>query len=380
MNVRVVKFGGSIVVDPAHLRRAARSLLEAPLRPTLAVASAPRGWTDQLLALARSETSSFPPAAEDRVLALAEEAGAALLAGALEAEGASPRLLRPDDPGWPLRLSSGDSSDPIDLDRTTRALERLFASSDGPTFTVMPGFVGRTASGGVRTQARGGGDTTAVVVARCLGSEEVVLVKDVPGVLAGDPRVLPEAAVLERISVGDLEALAEGGASVVASEAIRHLAPAQRLRVVRLGDPLDGGARTRVERRAPARRGFPGAPDGRDLHPPAPRAPAAEPCRRWALVTGIVSEGSGSEPAGSLPPRESDRPNVRIAPARWVAPQADAEDLVGALHGSGLYRAVVHRPLETGRTDRCEAFRPDAAETGGRRGLVRRTVRPPGVP
>jgi aspartate kinase len=80
---------------------------------------------------------------------------------------------------------------------------------------VVTGFLGRDAEGNVTTLGRSGSDYTATIIGKAVGAEEVQIWKDVPGVLTADPRIVPEARPVERITYAEASELAYYGAKVI---------------------------------------------------------------------------------------------------------------------------------------------------------------------
>ena len=352
---RVVKFGGSIIGDAERLRRAATILARPVEGPCLAVASAPGDWTDKLLGIARSGGGRFPSVAEARVLGLAEQVGASLLAAAVEACGREVRLVLPSDPGWPLHLSDDETS-PIDWSKSRRAFVRLFADRDPERLVVIPGFVGLDASGRVRTLARGGGDTSAVIAARCLGSPELFLVKDVPGLLSADPRVVQGPETISEITVEDAALLAAAGAGVVAPEALACLSTGQTLRIVGLDQYDDPRAGTIVRASQDPEDGS--AASAASPGPPTWESPVDCPASgAWTLVTGLLPSARSSGLDG-----RSGTSRVRAAPVHFIAPAEHAPHVVRSLHASSQFRALAHRDLASAPSDL-----PDRARLPGPR-------------
>lgn len=85
---------------------------------------------------------------------------------------------------------------------------------------VIPGFYGAGQEGEIRTFSRGGSDVTGAIVANALGASVYENWTDVSGVLMTDPRIVPEATVIEAISYGELRELSYMGASVLHEEAV----------------------------------------------------------------------------------------------------------------------------------------------------------------
>lgn len=245
-SLRVVKFGGSTVGSGRRLAIAAQSVMGDDRTAAIVVVSAPGDLTDRTLGLLAEGRFSDHGAESTRVLVHAEELGAVLFAAALRAAGAVPRLLRPEDPEWPVRLVEGGPEARVDLAATRERFQALRGRLVPGTIVVLPGFVGVDANGAWGTLPRGGGDTTAVVAGRSLGLSEVFLVKDVPGVFTSDPHRDPGAVIIPELSTEEMADRARQGADVVAPDALRYLVPGLDLRVVPLGAPFQGGIGSRI--------------------------------------------------------------------------------------------------------------------------------------
>ena len=260
----VVKFGGTSVGDGERFTRAARIAAEAAShRPVVVVVSAMGGTTDTLLRHARmpSDEAAKSSAALHRALAgrhleAAEEAVDAehltaveervlgLLGGLVEAVGApseNPKARRDRIAVYGERLSAeilagaiksqgisaAVAEDPIATDgnfgeaevdaaatreRCTRHVEPLLEEG---LVAVVPGYVGRSPGGAPTTLGRGGSDLSATVLGRALGSGEVWIMTDVDGVLDADPRLVPDAALMPRLSYTEAGTFAGLGAKVL---------------------------------------------------------------------------------------------------------------------------------------------------------------------
>ncbi len=348
--VRVVKFGGSTTGTGARIGAAARRLIDSPAGSILAVASAPGDSTDETL---RVLSDGGVPPEDPRALGplwRAEQVGAELLASALRARGEEVRLLQPEGPDWPIVLRSASFGASVDLPETRLRFRRLWSKPRRPRITVMPGFIGIDRDGRPGTLARGGGDTTAVVAARCLGAPEVLLVKDVPGVLPADPRIVPGRRPLEAISAEELEVLCLGGAPVVAVESLRFLTRDLTIRVVGLDEPWGPVSGTLVRRSGVPREGR-GFARGAGEPAPHPRYPASR-SGPWTLVTALPTLRPDSPGANGGPPS--------LRADSWVTDVGRADELVRHLLTTGEYRAVASRPFHA----EAPSVRPSVPGTG----------------
>jgi aspartate kinase len=102
-----------------------------------------------------------------------------------------------------------------------RTRESLLPLIEEGVIPVVGGFIGATARGNVTTLGRGGSDYTAAIVGAALRSEEIQIWTDVSGVLTADPRVVPEAQTIERLSYSEAAELAYFGAKVLHPKTIQ---------------------------------------------------------------------------------------------------------------------------------------------------------------
>ena len=102
--------------------------------------------------------------------------------------------------------------------RSQRLLEPLVV---GDVVPVVGGFVGATANGATTTLGRGGSDYTAAILGAALRSEEIQIWTDVTGVLTADPRVVPDAQTIDRLSYSEAAELAYFGAKVLHPKTIQ---------------------------------------------------------------------------------------------------------------------------------------------------------------
>ncbi len=216
MPLLVQKFGGTSVADSNKILAAARRAIQAHRRgeQVLVVVSARGHTTDELIALAR-EITDRPPAREmDMLLATGEQVSVALMAMAIESLGV-PAIsftgtqigLVTDSFHTKARIKN------ISNDRMTQAL------AEGK-IVIVAGFQGMDENYNITTLGRGGSDTTAVALAAVLGASACEIYTDVDGVYTTDPRIVPEAGKIDRISYDEMLELASLGAGVMHSRSV----------------------------------------------------------------------------------------------------------------------------------------------------------------
>ncbi len=216
MALLVQKFGGTSVADSTKILAAARRAIAAHNRgeKVLVVVSARGHTTDELIRLAK-EIHDRPPAREmDMLLATGEQVSVALMAMAIQALGV-PAIsftgaqigIVTDSFHTKARIRN------ISTDRVRQALD------DGK-IVIVAGFQGVDDDYNITTLGRGGSDTTAVALAAVLGADACEIYTDVDGVYTTDPRVVPEARKIDRISFDEMLELASLGAGVMHSRSI----------------------------------------------------------------------------------------------------------------------------------------------------------------
>ncbi len=216
MSLLVQKFGGSSVADADRIRRCAQRASDAARagNQVVVVVSAMGKTTDKLIELA-GEVSPTPPKREmDQLMAAGEQVSIAMTAIALEALGQEAISLTGAQAGI-LTEPAHTRARIKTIDTTTmrRHLEK-------GRIVVVAGFQGVTHDGQITTLGRGGSDTTAVALAAALKADECEIYTDVDGVYTADPRIVPDARKIERISYEAILELASLGAKVMASRSI----------------------------------------------------------------------------------------------------------------------------------------------------------------
>lgn len=226
----ILKFGGAALGTPARVRRAARRVtwLRSKGHDLVVVASALGHTTDRLLDQFEKAASPQPTAhtlrERDRLLATGEDHAAALLAGAIAANGRAARSLRGGEAGL---LATGEFGAGVLQDLALSPLLDLLRAQVIP---VVSGFQAvRLHDRETITLGRGTSDLTAVFLAARLRAAECHLIKDVEGVFDVDPNRFTDARRQERLSYAELEEIAahseivHAGAAALAREHGVHL-------------------------------------------------------------------------------------------------------------------------------------------------------------
>ncbi|MFQ5495166.1 MAG: aspartate kinase [Phycisphaerae bacterium] len=216
MSLIVQKFGGTSLATANKIHRAARRAIRAKLAGyrVVLVVSAMGKTTDKLVGLAR-EVCSDPPKRElDMLLTTGEQVSIALMAMAIDAAGHEAISLT----GSQLGLVTDSAHTRARIQRISR--DRIERELTAEKIVIVAGFQGTDATGEITTLGRGASDTTAAALAAVLGGEICEVYTDVDGVYTADPRLVPEARKIDRISCDTMLEMAGAGARVMHSRAI----------------------------------------------------------------------------------------------------------------------------------------------------------------
>ncbi len=211
MSLWVQKYGGTSVASTEKLLAIAERLRgqHEQGRRLVVVLSAMGGETDHLLSLARQVNPRPSGPALDLLLSSGERVSVALLSLALQALGCSSVALTGRQAGI---LTEGQPNKARIKSINAARLNELL---DDGKVAVVAGFQGMDESGRVTTLGRGGSDTTAVALAAALEADECHIYTDVEGVYTADPRLVPDARRLERLTYEEMLEMSGLGSKVL---------------------------------------------------------------------------------------------------------------------------------------------------------------------
>ena len=222
----VMKFGGTSVADLDHIRNVAlRVKRQIDMGDQVAVVvSAMAGVTNQLVGWCQTLSPLHDAREYDAVVATGEQVTSGLLAIALQALGVEARSWL----GWQVPVATDGAHG------TARILTidgaDLIACMAAGQVPVMAGFQGVGPDGRITTLGRGGSDTSAVALAAAVHADRCDIYTDVDGVYTTDPRIVPRARKLAKISYEEMLELASVGAKVLQTRSV-ELAMKERVRV-----------------------------------------------------------------------------------------------------------------------------------------------------
>jgi aspartate kinase len=211
MALIVQKYGGTSVANPERIRNVARRVAryKAMGHQVVVVVSAMSGETNRLIGLAKDIMADPDPRELDVMVSTGEQVTIGMTALALielgikakSYTGAQVKILT-DNAFTKARI--------LDIDQ-----HNLKKDLDNGYVCVVAGFQGVDENGNITTLGRGGSDTTGVALAAALNADECQIYTDVDGVYTTDPRVVPEARRLNKITFEEMLELASQGSKVL---------------------------------------------------------------------------------------------------------------------------------------------------------------------
>ncbi|WP_068402382.1 aspartate kinase [Kribbia dieselivorans] len=212
MTLVVQKYGGSSLSDAESIKRVAHRIVETAKagNEVCVVVSAMGDTTDELLDLAQEVSPLPPPREMDMLLTAGERISMALVAMSIANIGHTVRSFTGSQAGV---ITDGEHGKAKIIDVTPG---RIRSALDDGHIVIVAGFQGVSqTTKEITTLGRGGSDTTAVALAAALGADVCEIYSDVDGVFTADPRIVPTARKLDRISHEEMLELAAHGAKIL---------------------------------------------------------------------------------------------------------------------------------------------------------------------
>ena len=212
MSLVVQKYGGSSLTDADSIKRVARRIVETRKagNDVCVVVSAMGDTTDELVDLAQQVTPLPPGREMDMLLTAGERISMALLAMAIANLGHTARSFTGSQAGV-ITDSAHGKARIIDV-----TPGRIRGALDDGDVAIVAGFQGVSAdSKDITTLGRGGSDTTAVALAAALKADICEIYTDVDGVFTADPRIVPNARRIVRLSNEEMLEMAASGAKIL---------------------------------------------------------------------------------------------------------------------------------------------------------------------
>jgi len=219
MSLIVQKFGGTSVATIERIRNVAlRVKQELDLGNQVAVVvSAMAGVTNQLVAYVQELSPLYTQAAwseYDQVVSSGEQVTSGLLALCLQEMGIPARSFS----GWQIPLQTDSAHGKARINHIEA--DAVHAVLNKGMVAVVAGFQGIAPDGRISTLGRGGSDTSAVALAAALKAHRCDIYTDVDGVYTTDPRIVPNARKLDKITYEEMLELASLGAKVLQTRSV----------------------------------------------------------------------------------------------------------------------------------------------------------------
>ena len=211
MALIVQKYGGTSMGSPDRIRSVARRVKrwKEQGNQVVVVVSAMSGETNRLIALAKDVSPQPHPRELDVMISTGEQVTIALLAMAMQDIGVNARSYT----GGQVKVltdSTFTKARILSIDD-----HNMRQDLDNDTVVIVAGFQGVDEFGNITTLGRGGSDTTGVALAAALKADECQIYTDVDGVYTTDPRIVPEARKLDRITFEEMLEMASLGSKVL---------------------------------------------------------------------------------------------------------------------------------------------------------------------
>ncbi|MEJ1089015.1 aspartate kinase [Microbacterium sp. Mu-80] len=219
MALIVQKYGGSSVADAESIKRVAKRIVDTRRagHDVVVAVSAMGDTTDELLELAHDVAPIPAPRELDMLLSSGERISMALLAMTIHSMGFEARSFTGSQAGM-ITDSHHGKARIVDVTPV-----RLREALDEGAIVIVAGFQGfNRDTRDITTLGRGGSDTTAVALAAALNADVCEIYSDVDGIFTADPRVIPRARKLDRISSEEMLELAANGAKVLYIRAVEY--------------------------------------------------------------------------------------------------------------------------------------------------------------
>ena len=216
MSIIVMKFGGTSVADIDCIKNVAKKVVNQykKNKKIVVVVSAMSGATDSLVNLTNQISEKRNLEEYDVVVSSGEQVTAGLLAMAISDLSVKSRSLM----GWQIPIITDDTHYKAIIENISNT--NIFTLLKNEEIVVIPGFQGVTSKNRISTLGRGGSDTSAVAIAASIKAERCDIYTDVDGVYTADPRMVPKAKKLKKISYEEMLEMASQGAKVLQTRSV----------------------------------------------------------------------------------------------------------------------------------------------------------------
>ena len=214
---KVLKFGGTSVGSIDRIQHVAKIIEKEHNNGNqlIVVVSAMSGKTNELLNLSKNISEDFNKRELDVLLSTGEQVTSALIAGAL----INLKIKAKSYLNWQIPiLTEGEHTNSRIINMNVKGINDYL--SEGGV-AVIPGFQGISKSGDITSIGRGGSDATAVAIAKIFDTDSCEIYTDVEGVYSSDPKKIPVAKKINKISYEEMLELSSLGTKVMQSSAVQ---------------------------------------------------------------------------------------------------------------------------------------------------------------
>ncbi|MGQ9702147.1 MAG: amino acid kinase family protein [bacterium] len=242
-NIKVFKVGGSVLSEPEDFLKIAQCTIRFRDSKICLVTSAIKGQTDELI---RTYTRAIPKPDFynfEKFVGMGEVQSALIFESAFKYLGKNAKAILPGMREWPIHISLkskvflshqkiNEKRDFVILPKAKKIAQEYLLPLLKKNIIIIPGFIAQDEKGHSLTLGRGGSDITALLMAELLQSTELILVKDVGGILSMDPKIVSAPKTIRKLSWEELGALAASGAQVLNPISLKHRKKLPKLRVI----------------------------------------------------------------------------------------------------------------------------------------------------
>ncbi len=217
MKIVVLKFGGTSVGSVKKIINVTKIIISYIKKryKVIVISSAMSGETNKLVKLTKQISNRFIPSEYDSIVATGEQISCSLIAGKLNDKGYTARSWQ----GWQVPIfTRGNYSQSRIVNISKKNIFKFLRAGGIP---IISGFQGINSENRITTIGRGGSDASAIMIAKFFKAEKCIIYTDVEGVYTTDPRVVPKAKKIKKISYEEMLEMASLGAKVMQPHSIQ---------------------------------------------------------------------------------------------------------------------------------------------------------------
>lgn len=257
-HIKVYKIGGSVLKKPGDFLKIAERISRSKDKKICLVTSAIKGQTNELVrifsgAIPQPDFWNF-----ERFVGLGEIQAAMLFEAVFQFMSTPAKAILPWMKEWPLHISL-KSKPVLSAEKINEKRDFLLLARSGKKIKdyiqgffkeyrvlIIPGFVAKDAKGRIVTLGRGGSDISAFLIAELLKAEELILVKEVEGILNLDPGLQDNAKKIHSLDSTELGIIASSGAQVLNPISLKHQKRLKKVKVISFEKDMRKGKGTEI--------------------------------------------------------------------------------------------------------------------------------------